>query len=36
MEEAKWLNIIEVVKRVCENEKWVVRIELTMSKQNDL
>jgi hypothetical protein len=36
MEEAKWLSIIEVVKRVCENKKWVVRIELIMNRQNDL
>jgi hypothetical protein len=36
MKEAKWLSIIEVVKRVFENKKWVVRIELIMNRQNDL
>jgi hypothetical protein len=36
MKEAKWLSIIEVVKRAFENKKWVVRIELIMNRQNDL
>jgi hypothetical protein len=34
MEEAKWLSIIEKVKRVCENKKWVEGIALTMSRKN--
>jgi uncharacterized membrane protein len=31
MEEAKWLRIIEELKRVFENKKWVTRIEFIIA-----